>query len=88
MLVSPELVHPLEAEEAPQILPGMEVTEPGDLAFFVGGSIEGRPGCQHRSTVWPNVQRAILRSHCEGKRQAGYQQCESYYIQGSHGFSN
>ncbi len=88
VLVSPELVHPLEAEEAPQILPGMEVTEPGDLAFFVGGSIEGRPGCQHRSTVWPNVQRAILRSHCEGKRQAGYQQCESYYIQGSHGFSN
>lgn len=88
ILVSPELVHPLEAEEAPQILPGMEVTEPGDLAFFVGGSIEGRPDCHHRSTVWPNVQREILRSHCEGKGQPGYQQCEEYFIQGNHGFSH
>ncbi|MHB8902354.1 MAG: type II and III secretion system protein family protein [Thermoguttaceae bacterium] len=88
VLVSPELVHPLEAEEAPQILPGMEVTEPGDLAFFVGGSIEGRPDCEHRSTVWPNVQREILRSRCQDKCQPGYQRSEEYFIQGSHGFSN
>lgn len=88
VLVSPELVHPLEAEEAPQILPGMEVTEPGDMAFFISGSIEGRPNCEHRSTVWPNVQREILRSHLRGKRQIGYQESETYYIQGDHGFSH
>ncbi|MDY0168237.1 MAG: pilus assembly protein N-terminal domain-containing protein [Thermoguttaceae bacterium] len=87
VLVSPELVHPLEAEEAPQILPGMEVTEPGDMAFFISGSIEGRPNCDHRSTIWPNVQREIIRSHLSGKRQISYQQSESYYIQGEHGFS-
>ncbi len=87
VLVSPELVHPLEAEEAPQILPGMEVTEPGDVAFFISGSIEGRPNCQHRSTVWPNVQREIIRSHLSGKQRIGYQHSESYYIQGEHGFS-
>ncbi len=88
ILVSPELVHPLEAEEAPRILPGMEVTEPGDAAFYVSGSIEGRPNCEHRSTVWPNVQREILRSHLSGKRQINYQQSENYYIQGEHGFSH
>ncbi len=88
VLVSPELVHPLEAEEAPQILPGMEVTEPGDLAFFAAGNIEGRPKCEHRSTVWPNVQREILRSHLSGRRRIGYQQTERYYIQGDHGFSH
>ena len=88
ILVSPELVHPLEAEEAPQILPGMEVTEPGNWAFFASGSIEGRPNCEHRSTVWPNVQREIIRSHLNGKRQVGYQESEGYYIQGEHGFSH
>lgn len=88
ILVSPELVHPLEAEEAPQILPGMEVTEPGDVAFFVNSTIEGRPNCEHRSTVWPNVQREIIRSHLSGKRRTNYQQSERYYIQGEHGFSH
>jgi pilus assembly protein CpaC len=88
VLVSPELIHPLESDEAPQILPGMEVTEPGNAAFFLGGAIEGRPTCEHRSTVWPNVQREILRSHLSEKHERRYQQSESFYIQGSHGFSD
>jgi pilus assembly protein CpaC len=50
VLVSPELVHPLEPEEAPLILPGMEVTEPTDIAFYITGYYEGKPGCEHRST--------------------------------------
>ncbi len=87
VLVSPELVHPLAADEAPQVLPGMEVTEPGDIAFFLGGQYEGTPGCEHRSTVWPVLQRQILAAHCAAKRDARYQKCETYYIQGDHGFS-
>ncbi|MEE8450934.1 MAG: pilus assembly protein N-terminal domain-containing protein [Thermoguttaceae bacterium] len=87
VLVSPELVHPLEAEEAPLILPGMEVTEPGDLDFFVGGRYEGHPNCEHRSTVWPLHQRTMLEARCEAKRQARYQHSENYFIQGAHGFS-
>ncbi len=53
ILVSPELVHPLEAEEVPLLLPGMEVTEPNNCDFYFGGYYEGDPRCQHRSTVWP-----------------------------------
>lgn len=87
VLVSPELVHPLEPEEAPLILPGMEVTEPDDCAFFFAGDYEGRGDCQHRSTVWPIVQRGHLQSRQEFKRQPAYQASEQRYIQGPHGFS-
>ncbi len=87
ILVSPELVHPLEAEQAPLILPGMEVTEPTDSAFYFFGAYEGRPDCHHRSTVWPVHQRRLCEARCRAKRQAQYQKCESYYFQGTHGFS-
>jgi len=83
VLVSPELVHPLEPEEAPLILPGMEVTEPTDCAFFIRGDYEGRAQCDHRSTVWPVIQREGV-----GPRQSpAYQRSASRYIQGPHGFS-
>ena len=57
VLVSPELVHPLETEQVPLLLPGMEVTEPTDDDFFLRQLIEGYEGFEHRSTVWPEVQR-------------------------------
>ena len=38
VLVSPELVHPLDAQETPLMLPGMEIAEPSDAAFFLGGA--------------------------------------------------
>jgi pilus assembly protein CpaC len=84
ILVSPELVHPLEPEQAPPILPGMEVTEPNDLDFYIFGDIEGRPELHHRSTVWP-----LYRSRL--KRAGGVEtvrECEDYYIQGDAGFSH
>ena len=87
ILVSPELVHSLEAEEAPAVLPGMEVTEPGDVAFYLAGCYEGNPDCHHRSTIWPVHQRKIFTQWCESKLNPGYQEREGYYIQGEHGFS-
>ena len=84
ILVSPELVHPLEPEQAPPILPGMQVTEPNDLDFYIYGDIEGRPNFYHRSTVWP-----LYRSRL--KRSGGVEllrSSECYYVEGEHGFSN
>lgn len=87
VLVSPELIHPMECEQVPPLLPGMEVTEPGPLEFFALGRIEGDPECHHRSTVWP-VQRDYMRDAIrEAKMQARFQRSQGYYIAGPHGFS-
>ena len=91
IFVSPELVHPLEAEEVPLILPGMEITEPTNWEFFVKGNIQGTPGYHYRSTVWPEQRNRIMHAkHValkEARRQARYQNCESFYVYGGHGFS-
>ncbi|REJ92755.1 MAG: type II and III secretion system protein [Planctomycetota bacterium] len=54
ILVTPELVHPLEAEEVPP-LPGFDVTEPTNCEFYWHGEIEGRPTREYRSTIWPRL---------------------------------
>jgi pilus assembly protein CpaC len=87
ILVSPQLVHPLEPDAAPQLLPGMEVKEPGNADFFVGGNIEGRQDCDHRSTVWPAVQTAARRAIYESKQESRYRQTQHYYVPSPHGFS-
>lgn len=85
LLVSPELVHPMEPDQAPQILPGMEITEPDDKSFFCYGDIEGYPNCHHRGTVWPLYKSRLMR--------AGYKniddlsRSQQYYINGPFGFS-
>ncbi|HEX5102775.1 MAG TPA: type II and III secretion system protein, partial [Pirellulaceae bacterium] len=56
ILVSPELVHPMEAEEVPP-LPGFDVTEPTACQFFLHGDIEGNPTQDYRSTVWPRLRK-------------------------------
>jgi len=56
ILVTPELVHPVEPEAVPP-LPGFDVTEPTNKEFFLHGHIEGRPTHEYRSTVWPRLQR-------------------------------
>ncbi len=56
VLVSPELVHPMEPEEVPLNLPGMEVTDPTNADFFCRNLVEGYEGFDYRSTVWPTVQ--------------------------------
>ena len=55
VLVTPELVHPMEPEEVPP-LPGFDVTEPSNIEFFLRGDIEGNPTRDYRSTVWPRLQ--------------------------------
>jgi pilus assembly protein CpaC len=91
IFVSPELVHPLEAEEVPLILPGMEITEPTDWDFFFMGRHQGRQGYHYRSTVWLEQQDRIVQAHHEAvkeaRRMAKYQHCEKCYIYGDHGFS-
>lgn len=55
ILVTPELVHPMEPEEVPP-LPGFDVTEPDNWQFIGKGEIEGTPTREYRSTVWPQLQ--------------------------------
>jgi len=91
IMVSPELIHPMEVEETPLILPGMEVTEPNDWDFFVHGYTEGPPWRHHRSTVWPlhreRVWEAKIDALREAKRQLHYQKHEAFYVHGPHGFT-
>ena len=56
IIVTPELVHPMDPEEVPP-LPGFDVTEPTDREFYLEGRLEGRPTVEHRSTVWPSLRR-------------------------------
>ena len=96
VLVSPQLVHPLQREQVPLILPGMEVTEPTGSAFFLHQQIEGNPRAHHRSTVWPAQRHAIYLAKKAAIREArraakcrpSYQQSEQYYIHGPQGFSD
>lgn len=85
ILVSPELVHPMEADQAPQILPGMEVTEPNDLDFFLYGDIEGRAESHHRSTVWPLYKQRMKR--CGYFEIENQHKSKKYFLNGTHGFS-
>jgi pilus assembly protein CpaC len=50
ILVTPELVHPLEACETPP-LPGSDVFEPTDIEFFIKNRLESRRSRDYRSTV-------------------------------------
>jgi len=88
ILVTPELVHPLEPDQAPAILPGMEVTEPNDLDFFVYGDIEGRNEQYHRSTVWPLYKNRMKRCGHEYYETQTIQSSQGYYVNGATGFSD
>lgn len=92
ILVSPELVHPLEPDEAPQLLPGMSVTDPTDVAFYLMQHIEGHPDFHHRSTVWPQHRQHIIadqwiQKHRQDKATPEFCGEQNYYIDGPHGMS-
>ena len=92
IMVSPEIIHPIDAREVPLVLPGMEVTEPTDWALFLRGRIEGRQGCDHRSTVWPTYQERVIEAKHRAAWGAGrhmeFQQSENYYLYGPAGFTD
>jgi pilus assembly protein CpaC len=84
ILVTPELVEPMEPDQAPSLLPGMEVTEPNDLDFFIYGDIEGRPNAHHRSTVWPLYKNRLKRCYeCDKHNKS-----TAFFMKGLHGFSD
>jgi pilus assembly protein CpaC len=54
ILVTPELIHPMEADEVPP-LPGFDVTEPNNFQFFLHNRLEGNPTMEYRRTIWPHL---------------------------------
>ncbi len=89
VLVSPELVHPMESEQVPVLLPGMEVTDPTNDDFFMRHMIEGYAGCDYRSTVWPeqNTQEIGTRARGLGGRVRSRMCAQQDYVCGDCGFS-
>ncbi len=59
ILVSPELVAPMEPDEVPP-LPGFDVTEPTNAQFHILGRLEGTPTRDYRGTVWPSLRNRYL----------------------------
>ena len=94
ILVSPELIHPLEFEQVPLFLPGMEVTDPTDAHFFFLQQIEGCADHHYRSTVWPHYRQQLhfdakmaARAMRQSKQNSNFQVKQQQYIVGPHGFS-
>ncbi len=75
ILITPELVHPLEACHTPP-LPGADVFEPGDIEFYLQGRLESRRSYDFRSPVRTDYHR--LRR---------YHDCQDIFIIGPHGHS-
>ncbi len=76
MLVTPELVHPLNPKEVPP-LPGSDIFEPSDLEFYLFARLESRRNYDFRSPVRTDVNRLIR-----------YRRCEDIYITGPHGHAD
>jgi pilus assembly protein CpaC len=91
VLVSPELVHPMEPEEVPLQLPGMEVTDPTDDDFFRRNMIEGYEGFDHRSTVWAEMAAQERGINSAGRGVGTFMQrcrCQQDYVCGPCGLSD
>jgi len=93
VLVSPELIHPLEPEQVPLMLPGMEVTDPTDDDFFIRHQTEGYRGFDFRSTLHPEHQAHVggfksdqLSRQINGRARK-LQRMNDAYICGPTGFS-
>jgi len=76
LLVTPQLVHPLEPNERPA-LPGSDYFEPGDLEFYLLGRIESARPYDYRSPVMDDI-----------NRMAAYRRCDLLYFVGPHGHSD
>jgi pilus assembly protein CpaC len=70
VLVTPELVHPMDPKEVPP-LPGSDLFEPTDLEFYVLGRIESHRGVNFRSPVRTDWQRLCEYRRMEGMYMSG-----------------
>ena len=75
VLITPELVHPLECHEAPP-LPGAELIQPSDLEFYLMGHLQGQ-AAPVRST-----------GHVDPAQLKRVNHCEDVFITGPQGYSN
>jgi pilus assembly protein CpaC len=75
VLITPELVHPLEPDELLP-LPGVDLIEPGDLEFYLLGRLESRRDYDYRSPVRTDIHKMLR-----------YRSCEDIYIYGPKGHS-
>lgn len=57
VLITPELVHPLDPNEAPHYLPGDDIFEPDDLEFYFLSRLESRHSEDARSAVLTDYER-------------------------------
>lgn len=64
MLVTPELVHPMEYKEVPP-LPGSDIFEPSDFEFYVLGRLESRRNYDYRTPAMTDLARMLRYRHCE-----------------------
>jgi pilus assembly protein CpaC len=74
VLVTPELVHPMEPHEVPP-LPGSDLFEPNDLEFYLLGRIESHYPVDYRSPIRTDL----------GRMQQ-YHTMERLYLTGPHGY--
>lgn len=75
VLITPELVHPLEACRTPDV-PGSDVFEPGDVEFYLLNRLESRRTVDFRASARTDYHRL--------KR---YHHCDDVFILGAHGQS-
>jgi hypothetical protein len=68
------------------LLPGMEVKEPTNAAFFLHGLTEGRPDQDHRSTALP-AQRTAVRHGVKQSQQQNRQATQKFFLTSPHGLS-
>lgn len=73
VLVTPELVHPMEPKEVPP-LPGADLFEPTDIEFYLLGRIESHFPVDYRSPIRTDWQRLHQ-----------YRMMEDTYLPGPHG---
>lgn len=57
VLITPELVHPLDKNEVPHFLPGDDIFEPDDLEFYLLGRLESRHSEDSRNVVLTDYER-------------------------------
>jgi pilus assembly protein CpaC len=72
ILVTPELVHPLEGHETKK-LPGMDIVEPSDVEFYLLGRLESHRQVDYRTPVRTDWQRIMHYRDVERQLIAGPQ---------------